>query len=77
MSEGALATGLRLTWMGMGLVFLLLAALWALIAVYVKQSGWRFPGSDTAALVAVVVALVLAAQIVWLRLRPQPRTAVG
>ena len=53
------------------------AALWALAAVYVKQSGWRLPGSDTAALVAVVVALVLAAQIVWLRLRPQPRTAVG
>ena len=34
-------------------------------------------GSDTAALVAVVVALVLAAQTVWLRLRPQPRPAVG
>ena len=49
------------------------AALWALAAVYVKQSGWRLPGSDTAALVAVVVALVLAAQTVWLRLRPQPR----
>jgi len=31
------------------------AALWALAAVYVKQSGWRLPGSDTAALVAVVV----------------------
>ena len=53
------------------------AALWALAAVYVKQSGWRLPGSDTAALVAVVVALVLAAQTVWLRLRPQPRPAVG
>jgi hypothetical protein len=53
------------------------AALWALAAVYVKQSGWRLPGSDTAALVAVVVALVLTAQTVWLRLRPQPRTAVG
>ena len=53
------------------------AALWALAAVYVKQSGWRLPGSDTAALVALVVALVLAAQTVWLRLRPQPRPAVG
>ena len=53
------------------------AALWALAAVYVKQSGWRLPGSDTAALVAVVVALVLAAQTVWLRLRPQPRPALG
>ena len=53
------------------------AALWALAAVYVKQSGWRLPGSDTAALVAVVVALVLTAQTVWLRLRPQPRPALG
>lgn len=53
------------------------AALWALVAVYVKQSGWRLPGSDTAALVAVVVALVLAAQTAWLRLRPRLRPAVG
>ena len=53
------------------------AALWALAAVYVKQSGWALPGSDTAAVVAVVVAGVLAAQTLWLRLRPQPRAVPG
>ena len=60
-----------------GNVVFALAASWALAAVYVKQSGWRLPGSDTAALVAVVMALVLTAQTVWLRLRPQPRPALG
>ena len=53
------------------------AALWALAAVYVKQSGWTVPGSDTAALVAVIVAIVLTVQTVWLRRRPQPRVAQG
>lgn len=53
------------------------AALWALAAVYVKQSGWTVPGSDTAAVVAVVVAVVLAVQTVWLRVRPQSRSALG
>jgi Na+-transporting methylmalonyl-CoA/oxaloacetate decarboxylase gamma subunit len=31
-----LAVGLRLTWMGMGLVFLLLGALWGLIALLLR-----------------------------------------
>lgn len=53
------------------------AALWALVAVYVKQSGWTVPGSDTAALVAVTIAIVLAVQTAWLRRRPQPRIAQG
>ncbi|TQM05743.1 hypothetical protein FB548_3486 [Pseudoxanthomonas sp. 3HH-4] len=53
------------------------AALWALAAVYVKQSDWTLRGSDTAAMVAIVVAIVLAAQTAWLRLRPQPRASLG
>jgi Na+-transporting methylmalonyl-CoA/oxaloacetate decarboxylase gamma subunit len=36
MSPEAFAAGLRLTWMGMGLVFLLLGALWALIALLLR-----------------------------------------
>ena len=51
------------------------AALWALAAVYVKQSGWTVPGSDTAAWVAIAVAAVLAVQTVWLRLRAPARPA--
>lgn len=53
------------------------AALWALAAVYLKQSDSTLSGSDTAALVAVAVAVVLAAQTLWLRLRPSARTAHG
>ena len=53
------------------------AALWALAAVYVKQSGWTVPGSDTAALVALAIAVVLAVQTAWLRLRPRARAVVG
>ena len=60
-----------------GNLLLAAAALWALAAVYVKQSGWTVPGSDTAAVVAVVVAIVLAVQTVWLRVRPQSRPALG
>lgn len=51
------------------------ASLWALAAVYVKQSGWTVPGSDTAAWVAIAVAAVLAVQTVWLRLRAPARPA--
>jgi Na+-transporting methylmalonyl-CoA/oxaloacetate decarboxylase gamma subunit len=41
MSADALGAGLRLTWMGMGLVFLLLAALWALIALLLRLDRAR------------------------------------
>lgn len=45
------------------------AAVWGLVAVYVRQSGWSLEGSDTAAWMAVAIALVLAVQTVWLRMR--------
>jgi hypothetical protein len=51
------------------------AALWALAAVYVKQSRGELPGAGTAAWVAVGIAVVLAAQTLWLRLRRNPRLA--
>jgi len=41
MNADALSTGLRLTWMGMGLVFLLLAALWALITLLLRLDRTR------------------------------------
>jgi hypothetical protein len=43
------------------------AALWGLIAVYVKQSGWDIPGADVAAWVAIGIAVLLLAQTFWLR----------
>jgi hypothetical protein len=43
------------------------AALWALAAVYVKQSQASLPGALTAAWIAVAIAAVLAAQTLWLR----------
>lgn len=46
-----------------------LAALWGLAAVYVKQSQASLPGAQTAAWVAVAIAVALAAQTVWLRVR--------
>lgn len=45
------------------------AALWGLVAVYVRQSGSELPGSSTTAWMAVGIALVLAAQTIWLRVR--------
>lgn len=48
------------------------AALWALVAVYVKQSASSLAGADTAAWMAVGIAVLLAAQTVWLRMRPMP-----
>ncbi len=44
-----------------------IAALWALIAVYVKQSGSQLPGAQTAAWVAVAIAVILLLQTVMLR----------
>ena len=43
------------------------AAIWGLVAVYVKQSGWDVPGADVAAWVAAGIALLLAVQTLWLR----------
>lgn len=53
------------------------AALWALAAVYVKQANWTVAGSGTAAVVAAGLAIVLAAQTLWLRLRPAARPVHG
>ena len=66
-----------------GNVDYVVAALWALAAVYVKQSGNDMPGAQTAAWVAVGIAVVLALQTVMLRrkypggLLPNPARAPG
>jgi len=58
------------------------AALWALVAVYVRQSGHELPGADTSAWVAILIAVVLIVQTAMLRLRhpggwvPEPATRV-
>jgi hypothetical protein len=44
-------------------------ALWGLAAVYIKQSQASLPGADIAAWTAVGIAIVLAAQTLWLRVR--------
>lgn len=54
-----------------GNVVFVAAAAWALVAVYVKQSQWQLPGAGFAAWVALFIALVLVAQLLWLRLRAQ------
>ncbi|MDH5831552.1 hypothetical protein QFW80_13600 [Luteimonas sp. M1R5S18] len=56
------------------------AALWALAAVYVKQSGHDLPGADTAAWLAVAIAVALAVQTVFLlrtARRPSMPTRAG
>ena len=45
------------------------AAVWGLVAVYVKQSGWDVPGANVAAWVAIAIAAVLVVQTFWLRRR--------
>lgn len=45
------------------------AALWGLVAVYVRQSGHELPGAEVSAWVAVGVAVLLAVQTVMLRAR--------
>ncbi|MCW0378421.1 hypothetical protein NB697_001267 [Xanthomonas sacchari] len=45
------------------------AALWALAAVYLKQAASTLAGAQTAAWVALSLAVVLALQTLWLRLR--------
>ena len=53
------------------------AAGWALAAVYVKQSASELAGADTAAWLAVAIAVLLAAQTLWLRLRAQQALATN
>lgn len=54
------------------------AAIWALVAVYVKQSASDLSGAGTAAWIALILAVLLAAQTVWLRLRsPAAAHAAG
>ena len=45
------------------------AVVWALVGVYVKQSGWRLPGADTASVLALAVAALLVLQTLMLRTR--------
>jgi hypothetical protein len=45
------------------------AAAWGLLAVYVKQSAWDLPGANTAAWIALLLAIVLIAQTIWLRMK--------
>ena len=45
------------------------AALWGLVAVYARQSGSELDGSSTTAWIAIGIALVLAVQTAWLRMR--------
>jgi hypothetical protein len=45
------------------------AAVWALVAVQVKQSANGLPGGTTAAWIAVVLAVLVVAQTIWLRRR--------
>ncbi len=47
----------------------MLAAVWALVAVYVKQSHSGLPGADTAAWVALALAVLLGVQTLLLRRR--------
>lgn len=63
----AAAVLLVANWRMRGNVAYLAAALWGLIAVYVKQSQASLPGAQTAAWVALALAVVLAAQTLRLR----------
>lgn len=46
------------------------AAVWGLVGVYVEQTASPMSGSDGSAWIALALAAVLAAQTVWLRVRP-------
>lgn len=49
-----------------------LAAIWGLAAAWIKQQDSDLPGAEIAALVALVIAITLAIQTLWLRVR-RPR----
>ena len=51
------------------------AALWGLVAVWVRQSDASVPGSDVTAAVAVAMAVLLSAQTAWLLFRARARPA--
>lgn len=69
----AAATLLAINRMLRGLLPYVLAALWALVGVYVKQSGWDLPGADVMAWAALAVAALLVAQTIALKRRgPRP-----
>lgn len=50
------------------------AAVWGLVGVYVKQTASPMTGSDGSAWIALALAAVLAAQTIWLRVRPAAPT---
>jgi hypothetical protein len=52
-----------------GNVFYAVAATWGLAGIYVKQSVATLAGAQTVALAAVVVAVLLVAQTLWLRIK--------
>lgn len=54
-----------------------IAALWGLAGVYVEQSGSVLHGAQIAAWGAVAIAVLLLAQILWLRLHPRHRVFSG
>ena len=56
-----------------GNVAFVAAATWALVAVYVKQSASTQAGSDTAAWLALLIALLLVGQTAWLKFRSSRR----
>lgn len=58
-----------------GNVALVAAAVWALVAVYVKQSTSTLPGSSAAAWVAIGIAVALVVQTIWLKFQKRPALA--
>ena len=55
-----------------GNLALVAAAVWALVAVYVKQSTSTLPGSSAAAWVAIGIAVALVGQTIWLKVQKRP-----
>ena len=58
-----------------GNLALVAAAVWALVAVYVKQSTSTLPGSSAAAWVAIGIAVALVVQTIWLKFQKRPTLA--
>lgn len=52
-----------------------LAAVWGLVGVYVKQHDWSLPGAQTAARVALGLAVIVAVFSFWRFARKRPGTA--
>lgn len=65
---GGAATLLLLANMAMrGNIHYVAAAVWGLVALYVKQSGASMDGASTTGIAALILALALAVQSAWLR----------